>query len=337
MAPTKKEYTFRKILEQSNQFLNFLRKHGAVPNDIIFSQVPLLPENWLCYIVAMKGGYCLVPAATALTVHDIIYRFEKVMPKIVLADLNNAEKIEHAEDAIGRNIPLKMLTGGARPGWISMKEICDESAEAEAAETHPDDPLFLFFTSGNTGMPKIVTHTHFSYPVGHLTTAAWIGLKQGDIHYNISQPDWAKFAWSCIFAPWIMGATVFVHNFEGRFNAHEHLSLIKKYKVTTLCCPPTVLRLFIQENLQRYRLSLKECVSAGEPLNRQIVDTWMKGTGLVIRDGYGQTESTCMVGNLPGSQSKYGSMGKPTFLYDMVIADDDGNILPDTEEGALAV
>ena len=332
-----REYTYRKMLEQCNQVLNFLRKHGAEQGDIIFSQLPLLPENWLCYLVAIKGGYCLVPAATVLSLQDIVYRFEKLTPKIVIADGNSAAKIEEAEAITHQHIPVKILAEGSRQGWISMETIYQESVVAEAANTAPDDPLFLFFTSGTTGMPKVVTHTHLSYPIGHLTTAAWIGLKQGDIHYNISQPGWAKFAWSCIFAPWSMGAAVFAFYSEGRFSAQEQLSMIEKYKITTLCCPPTVLRLFIQEDLQAYRFSLRECVSAGEPLNPPIIDAWQKGTGLMIRDGYGQTESTCMVINLPGALLKYGSMGKPAFLYDIVIADEDGNILPDDEEGTLAV
>ena len=277
-----------------------------------------------------------MPAAV-LNVEDIVYRFEKLIPKIVIADLNNAEKVEEAEILIGQTISLKILAKGKRQGWKSMEEISGEPIDAEAAETFSDDPLFLFFTSGTTGMPKIVTHTHLSYPLGHLTTASWIGLKHGDIHYNISQPGWAKFAWSCIFAPWSTGASAFVYQFEGRFNAREHLSMIEKHKVTALCCPPTVLRLFIQEDLHAYQFSLTKCVSAGEPLNPQIIDSWMKGTGLAIRDGYGQTESTCIVGNLPDAKLKYGSMGKPTFLYDIVIADEAGNILPDTEEGSLAV
>lgn len=332
-----REYSFRKISLESNQLLNLLRRHGAVKQDNIFSLIPLLPENWLFYLTAIKGGYCLIPAAVALNVQDIVYRFKKVMPAIVVADLNNAEKMEEAEKIINKNISLRILAKGTRPGWVSMDEIFNEPIEAESAETLPDDPLFLFFTSGTTGMPKIVTHTHLSYPLGHLTTSAWIGLAHGDLHYNISQPGWAKFAWSCIFAPWSSGAAVFVYQFEGRFIAQDHLYMIEKYKVTALCCPPTVLRLFIQENLLAYRFSLTKCVSAGEPLNPQIIDDWLKGTGLTIRDGYGQTESTCMVGNLPNAQLKYGSMGKPTFLYDIVIADENGNILPHTEEGSLAV
>ena len=170
-----------------------------------------------------------------------------------------------------------------------------------------------------------------------MTTASWIGLQQGDIHYNISQPGWAKFAWSSFFAPWSVGATVFAFHQTTRFNAAEHLTMIAKNKVTTFCAPPTALRMLILEDIKSYSFSLRECVAAGEPLNPEIVEAWKKGTGLILRDGYGQTESTCLVANLPGEKLKYGSMGKPTFLYDIVIADDDGNALPASEEGNIAV
>ena len=182
-----------------------------------------------------------------------------------------------------------------------------------------------------------MTHTHLSYPIGHMTTAAWIGLKHGDVHYNISQPGWAKFAWSSFFAPWNVGATIFAYHSTKRFNASETLSLMEKHAVSTFCSPPTVLRLLIQEDLSAYDLKLRQCVSAGEPLNPEVIEAWKNGTGTLIRDGYGQTESTCLVANLPGTEVKYGSMGKPTFLYDIVIADDEGNELPNLEEGNITV
>jgi acetyl-CoA synthetase len=297
----------------------------------------LQPVNWLCYLVAIKGGYRLAPLATVLGVQDIVYRLDKLRPKVVIAGIENAEQIERAETFTSRVVPIKILTEGSRSGWLSLEAIHEESIEAKAADTFADDPLFLFFTSGTTGLPKIVTHTHLSYPIGHLTTASWIGLKEGDLHYNISQPGWAKFAWSCVFAPWSVGACAFTIYSGDRFNASFHLSMIEKYKVTTLCCPPTVMRMFIQEDLHSYKFSLTQCVCAGEPLNPEVIESWNKGTGLMIRDGYGQTESTCIVANLPDATLRYGSMGKPTFLYDTVIADDAGNKLPDNEEGNLAV
>ena len=217
---------------------------------------------------------------------------------------------------------------GERNGWIPFSVIDAEEKQASAADTQKDEDLFWFFTSGTTGMPKVVVHTQSSYPLGHLTTAAWIGMKPGDKHYNISQPGWAKFAWSCVFAPLNLGATVFVYASKERFIASKQLKLIEDNHITTLCAPPTALRLMIQENLKQHRFSLRECVSAGEPLNAEVIKIWKDGTGLELRDGYGQTESTCMICNLPNKKIKFGSMGSPAFLYDVIIADAEGNELP---------
>ena len=226
---------------------------------------------------------------------------------------------------------------GEKDGWISYNVIDKEEKEAIAADTNKDDDLFWFFTSGTTGMPKVAVHTQSSYPLGHLTTAAWIGLKAADKHFNISQPGWAKFAWSCVFAPLIVGATAFAYIPKGRFVAGSYLKVIQDHKVTTLCAPPTALRMLINENLSDYKFLLRECVGAGEPLNAEVIKIWKDGTGIEIRDGYGQTESTCMICNLPGSKVKFGSMGKPTFIYDMLIADAEGNVLPVHETGQIAV
>jgi acyl-coenzyme A synthetase/AMP-(fatty) acid ligase len=332
-----KTFSFEDLSILCNHFLNFLRQHGVHSNAVIFSQLPLLPENWLTTLVAIKGGFRLVPAATILSVNDIVYRFGKLKPEVVIADSENAAKIDEAEVLSGEFISLKISVNGTRQGWVSFEKIYDESRMADAADTNADDPLFLFFTSGTTGMPKVVTHTHVSYPMGHLTTASWIGIKQGDVHYNISQPGWAKFAWSSFFAPWNVGATIFAFYQKGRFNAGEQLSMIEKHKITTFCAPPTALRMLILEDLKSYSFNLRECVAAGEPLNPEIIEVWKNGTGLTIRDGYGQTESTLLVANLPDGQLKYGSMGKPTFLYDIIIADEDGNELPVNEEGDITV
>jgi acyl-coenzyme A synthetase/AMP-(fatty) acid ligase len=330
-------YSFASISSWCNRFLNFLRRHGLQQQDTIYTQLPLLPANWICYLVAMKGGFRLVPAATILSVHDIVYRFGRLMPKVVIADQENAEKIDEAEILSGQSVSLKLIVNGNRADWTSFDEILKESGDAEPAETKPDDPLFLFFTSGTTGMPKVVTHTHISYPLGHLTTASWIGLKPGDMHYNISQPGWAKFAWSSFFAPWNMGACIFAFNPPGRFQAKEQLAMMEKYRITTFCAPPTVLRMLIQENLKAFSFSLRECLAAGEPLNPEVIETWERGTGLLIRDGYGQTESSCLVANLPGRKPKFGSMGKATFLYDIVIADEEGIEAGIGEEGNICV
>lgn len=333
----KENYSFQRLMNESNSMLNFMRKHGIEKGDVVGFQMPLLPANWMTMLSGIKGGFRLIPIATILGVHDLVYRFGKLMPKIMLADKENVEKIDDAEKLCGQTIKLKIIVDGEREGWYSLEDVYKESTNAEAAETKLDDPLFLFFTSGTTGMPKIVTHTHKSYPVGHLTTASWIGLRQGDIHYNISQPGWAKFAWSSFFAPWNVGATIFAYHSTERFNAQETLQLMVDNGVTTFCSPPTVLRMLIQQDLKAYDLKIRQCVSAGEPLNPEVIEAWKKGTGTLIRDGYGQTESTCLVANIPGTEVKYGSMGKPTFLYDIVIADDEGNELPIDEEGNITV
>lgn len=332
-----KSYTFLTLHNRYNQLINFLRSKGIKQGDTILTQLMLQRINWVAILATIKGGYQLVPAASILDVKDLAYRFGKTNPKVVISDQDNAKKIDEAEKSSGHKITVKIIAEGTREGWYPLSELDKHKIEAESAHTKPDDTLFMFFTSGTTGMPKIVCHTQLSHPLGHLTTSSWIGIQNSDIHYNISQPGWAKFAWSSVFAPWNVGATIFAHNTTERFDAKTTLSLIEKYQITTLCAPPTVYRLLIQENLKSYDFQLKECVAAGEPLNPEVIEEWKKGTNIIIRDGFGQTESTCMVANLPGKPIKYGSMGKPTFLYDVIIADDEGKELPINEEGNICI
>ncbi len=329
--------TYKQGSEKCNQLLNFLRKQDVKQGDDIFIMCGLNEGLWISYLSAIKGGLILIPAAGILTVNDIVYRFQKASPKVIIADNDNAEKMEQALLQYDNLVKVKLLLDGKRNGWTSFSEIDAEEKSADAGDTNKDDDLFWFFTSGTTGLPKVAVHTQSSYPLGHLTTAAWIGLKAGDIHFNISQPGWAKFAWSCVFAPLNFGATAFAYVPKGRFVAGSYLKIIRDHKITTLCAPPTALRMLINENLNEYQFSLRECVSAGEPLNAEVIKIWKDGTGLEIRDGYGQTESTCMICNLPGSQIRFGSMGKPTFIYDMMIADADGNEMPVHETGQIAV
>ena len=329
--------TYKQGSEKCNQLLNFLRKQNVQQGDDIFIMCGLNEGLWISYLSAIKGGLILIPAASILTVNDIVYRFQKASPKVIIADKDNAEKLEQALLQYDHPVKVKLLLDGEKDGWISYNVIDKEEKEAIAADTNKDDDLFWFFTSGTTGMPKVAVHTQSSYPLGHLTTAAWIGLKAADKHFNISQPGWAKFAWSCVFAPLIVGATAFAYIPKGRFVAGSYLKVIQDHKVTTLCAPPTALRMLINENLSEYKFLLRECVGAGEPLNAEVIKIWKDGTGIEIRDGYGQTESTCMICNLPGSKVKFGSMGKPTFIYDMLIADAEGNELPVHETGQIAV
>lgn len=333
-----KRYTFREMYEVSNQLINILRKHGAKEGDRIYSLLPLVPTNWISFLATIKGGFILMPTAINLTHRDLVTRFQSLFPEIVIADTANADKIDEAEQAFGQSIKIKLLVSGGteRSGWINMETMLKESVEAEAAVTKADDPVLYFFTSGTTGLPKIVVHTHFSYGVGHLTTSSWLGCGPGDVHYNISSPGWAKFAWSSFFAPWNTGATIFVNQVDA-FAPGEQLETMSQYKVSTFCGSPTVYRMLIQEDLSKYPLALKQCCAAGEPLNPEVIDQWKKGTGVTIRDGYGQTETTALVGNLPDQIIKPGSMGKPTFLYQIGIYDENGLEMPDLEVGIIGV
>jgi acyl-coenzyme A synthetase/AMP-(fatty) acid ligase len=329
-------YTFKNIYNEANQFINFLRAHGTEKGSCIFSQLPLDPANWISLLAAIKGGFILIPSSTGLTEKDIAYRFKAVFPEVVICDSASAGKIDAAEKLVKKSIRLKIVVDGEKEGWKRIEEMYTEDIEADAAKTRSDDNLFYFFTSGTTGLPKIVTHTHLTLPFGHLTTSAWIGLRHGDIHYNISAPGWAKFAYSSFFGPWNMGATVFANQVD-KFIPQEQLSAMEKYGVTTFCAPPTVLRLMIQEDLSVYKFKLRHCVAGGEPLNPEIIEKWKQGTGVVIRDGYGQTESSILSVNMPGTVIKYGSMGKPSFLYDIIIANDDGSEMPPLEEGMICI
>ena len=332
----REDYTFQNLSDKYNQFLNFLRKNGINNGDKMFSQVPLLPITWIGYLAAIKGGLIIIPAATTLDARDLAFRFQSSFPEVALADQANASKIDEAEAKFDQQIKIKLISEGEREGWININDLWNESTNAEAADTHSDDDLFYFFTSGTTGMPKVVVHTHYTYPVGGFTTSSWVGMKPGDLHYNISQPGWAKFFWSSFFAPWNMGATILGYHAD-KFVPKEQLQTIQDLGVTTFCAPPTALRVLILEDLKSYNFKLRQCVAAGEPLNPEIIDVWKEGTGILIRDGYGQSESTAMIANLPDQQLKYGSMGKPLFLYNIVIADDDGNIVQDCEEGNICV
>lgn len=330
-------YSFQDITSKTNKLVNFLRGKGINKGDVLFTQMMLQPITWTSILANIKGGFKMIPAASILGTQDVVYRFEKTFPKVVFADQDNAYKTDEAEKILGKEIAIKIIAEGTRDGWYSLEDIEKESDKAEGVWNSPDDILFYFFTSGTTGLPKVVCHTHLSLTLGHLTTTAWIGVNNNDIHYNISQPGWAKFAWSSFFAPWNVGATIFAHHTSKRFDPKTTLDLIDAHKITTLCAPPTVLRLFIKEELSSYSFSLKECVAAGEPLNPEVIEAWRKGTGITIRDGYGQTEATCIIGNLSGKEIKYGSMGKPMFMYDAVITDDDGTILADYDEGNICV
>ena len=219
-------------------------------------------------------------------------------------------------------------------GWTRCDQATDTPNDfAPDAGTRAGDPFLLYVTSGTTAKPKLVLHTHASYPVGHLSTMYWLGLREGDLHWNISSPGWAKHAWSSVFAPWNAGATIFVYDYQ-RFDARRVLETIVQYGVTTLCAPPTVWRMLIGEDLGGFRVALREVTGAGEPLNPEVIARVQEAWGLTIRDGYGQTETTAQVGNSPGQPVRAGSMGRPLPGYRITLLDAHGE---PSDEGEIAL
>src|SRR6266700_1306222 len=281
-------------------------------------------------LAAMKLGVVVIPATTLLTADELRDRLDRGKAKAVVAAQDQVTKFA----SLGAENIVRIVVGAASDGWLSY----DDAAKAPESfapdgPTNADDPMLLYFTSGTTAKPKLVLHSQRSYPVGHLSTMYWIGLKPSDVHLNISSPGWAKHAWSCFFAPWNAGATVFVVN-QPRFDAKALLATIGRCGVTTLCAPPTVWRLFIQEKLADFKISLREVCGAGEPLNPEVIDQVRNAWGLTIRDGYGQTETTALAGNSPGQKVKVGSMGRPLPGYRVQITDGDGNV---TKEGEVTL
>ncbi|TDV34333.1 acetyl-CoA synthetase [Paraburkholderia caballeronis] len=314
--------SFAQMAERSSRMANFLREHGVARGDRLLLMLPNRVELWDVMLAAMKLGAVVLPATTQLSPDDVRERVEAGGARFVVVDAAELAKF----DALDASV--KRIAVGARPdeaeGWIDLGRAYDARASFEPdGPTNATDPLLLYFTSGTTSKPKLVEHTHESYPVGHLSTMYWVGLQPGDVHWNISSPGWAKHAWSCFFAPWNAQACVFVYNYA-RFVPKDTLTALVQCGVTTLCAPPTVWRMLVQEPLASYPVKLREIVGAGEPLNPEIIERVRHAWGITIRDGYGQTETTCQIGNSPGQPVVAGSMGRPLpgYRVELVDADD---------------
>ncbi|MCU7821666.1 AMP-binding protein [Kitasatospora sp. DSM 101779] len=321
--------SFREMAHRSDQVANHLRSLGLRRGDRMLVMLGNVPELWEAMLGAMKLGVVVIPATLLLSADDLRDRLERGRVRAVIAAAEVADRFAGLPGA-----ELRIAVGGEPEGWHRFTDADGAAATFEPdGETPADDPLLLYFTSGTTSRPKLVEHTHTSYPVGHLSTMYWIGLQPGDVHLNISSPGWAKHAWSNLFAPWNAEATVLVLN-HARFDADRLLGVLDRCGVTTLCAPPTVWRMLIQADLTAHRLPLRELVAAGEPLNPEIVDQVRKAWGLTVRDGFGQTETTAQIGNSPGQPVKPGSMGRPLPGYHVVLLDTEGR---HAEEGELSL
>jgi acetyl-CoA synthetase len=322
-------HSFAELAERSDRVANGLRAAGARRGDRLLLMLPNVVQTWETILACTKLGVVVVPSTPQLTPADLADRFERGDVRHVVTDADGAPKLAGVAGGYTR-----LVVGADLPGWTRFETAYDAARDfAPDGETRADDPLLLYFTSGTTAKPKLVLHTHASYPAGHLSTMYWIGLREGDVHWNISSPGWAKHAWSSVFAPWNAGATIFVYDYQ-RFDARRVLETIVRCGVTTLCAPPTVWRMLIGEDLGRYRVPLRELVGAGEPLNPEVIERVRGAWGLTIRDGYGQTETTAQIGNAPGQPVRAGSMGRPLPGYRVALLDPDGR---ECDEGEIAL
>ena len=319
--------SYLELSERSDRVAHFLQRQGVAAGDRIVLCLSNVTAIWELMLAAMKVGAVVVPTTTLATENDIRDRLVRSGAQIVVTEQSAMERIP-ADASVKR-----ILVGSEAEGWIPYETALNEDRAYQKVNTRATDPFLLYFTSGTTAKAKLVLHTHQSYPVGHLSTMYWIGIQENDIHQNISSPGWAKHAWSCFFAPWNAGATTFAYD-APRFRAANTLRALEEVGVNTLCAPPTVWRMIILEEMGTKPRGLRELASAGEPLNPEVIEQVEKAWGLVIRDGYGQTETTAVVGNSPGQHVKSGSMGRPLPGYRIGLVDlEDG----ECDEGEVAV
>jgi acetyl-CoA synthetase len=321
--------SFADMASRSNQVAQYLQQCGVERGDRVLLMLPNRVELWEIMLAGIKLGAVLVPTTMLVSTADLQDRMERGRVRHVIVQVSEAHKFE---DITGNY--TRIAVGGSIDGWHDFDD-CRRvlSVFTPKGETRANDPLLLYFTSGTTAQPKLVLHSHQSYPVGHLSTMYWIGLQRGDVHWNISSPGWAKHAWSCFFAPWNAGATVFVYNCE-RFSARSALETVQRCGVTSLCAPPTVWRMLIKEDLSQWKPPLRELVGAGEPLNPEVIEQVERAWGIRIRDGFGQTETTAQIGNPPGQTVKPGSMGRPLPGYSIALLDIDEQ---PAQEGEISV
>ena len=319
--------TYAEMAERSRQVAGWLTQAGLQPGDrvliVLGNTVPL----WEVMLGCIRAGAVMIPATTLLTDADLADRITRGGVRAVVTSSTDAPRYEGIADHC-----LRVAVGGAVHNWLDYEDTRSYDGPVPAPDTSADDSLLLYFTSGTTSQPKLVEHTQVSYPVGHLSTMYWIGLQPGDVHLNVSSPGWAKHSWSNVFAPWNAGATVFLYNYT-RFDAEKMLQVLQTYGVTTFCAPPTVWRMLIQADLSAVDVKIRECISAGEPLNPEVIEQVRNAWDITIRDGYGQTETTAQIGNPPGQPVKLGSMGRPLPGYSIALVDpttdevgDDGEI-----------
>ena len=329
--------TFLDFSIASKKLANLLKDLGVSRNDVVIVVLGRDIAWWEIFTACIRMGALVAPGTTQLTAKDLKYRINTAGAVCFITDNLNAAKLDEVADACP-TLKAKIVVGGPVKGWIDYDRAVEAASDSfEPVKTKSTDDCLIYFTSGTTGQPKMTLHTH-SYPVGHQVTGRfWLDLTPQDFHWNVSDTGWAKAAYSSYCGPWNCGTAVFVHQTE-RFDPETTLELLQKYPITTMCGAPTIYRMLVQQDLEKYNIhSLRHCVGAGEPLNPEIIEVWERATGIIIRDGYGQTETVLVCGNFLCFQPRFGSMGKPSPGFDVQIIDEDGNILPEKSEGDIAV
>jgi acetyl-CoA synthetase len=324
--------SFDEIRVSSDKMAAWLRDQGVGKGDSVIVMLGNQVELWESMLAIMKLGAVIMPTTTAVGPAELADRIERGNTKFVICNPGDTAKFAEVGGTYTK------ISVGPADGWADLREAyARPHVPSKHPGTRPDDRLMLYFTSGTTSRPKLVEHTQISYPVGHLVTMYWIGLQPGDVHLNVASPGWAKHAWSCFFAPWIAEATIFLYNYT-RFDAAALLTQLRDEHVTTFCAPPTVWRMLINADLSGGPGGLREVVGAGEPLNPEVISQVRRHWGLTIRDGFGQTETSVLVANVPGCPVKPGSMGRPLPGVPAVLVDPvTGKLIEGPGEGEICL
>ena len=332
-------FTYSELMKKSNQVANMLVAHGVKKGDKVLSVLKRHYQFWFLTIALCKIGAIIIPATNQLMVKDYIYRFKAAEVKFTVATATGetTEHIEQAQEEY-KGIDERFIVNGDRDGWTSFDKEMEKYPDTfDRIPTQVDEDMLLYFTSGTTGYPKMVIHSYY-YSAAHIMTAKhWHNLNENSLHLTISESGWGKCMWGKMYGQFAVGASIFVYDFD-RFVASDILHKIESYKITSFCAPPTMYRFFIKEGIENYDLSaLKYATIAGEALNPEVFNKFYEYTGLKLMEGFGQTETTLVIANRPGTEPKPGSMGKPMPLYNVDIVDEDGNTVPNGEVGEIVV
>ncbi|XP_048818313.1 acyl-coenzyme A synthetase ACSM3, mitochondrial-like [Lagopus muta] len=334
------KWSFEELGFLSRKTANVLSEAcGLQRGDRVLAVLPRVPEWWLLSIACIRAGIVFIPGTSQLTAKDILYRLQASKAKCIITNDTLAPAVESILPDCQFLKAKLIVAKGSRDGWLNLRELCAvTSADHKCVKTRNEDPMLIYFTSGSTGSPKMVVQSHSSYGIGFATSSRyWMNLTPSDIMWNTSDTGWVKAAWSSIFAPWISGSCVFVHNMP-QFKPTVIAETLSRYPITIFCTAPTAYRMLIQHDVSSYKfMTLKHCVCGGEPLNPEVMEKWKIQTGLDIYEGYGQTETVTICANMKGMKIKPGSLGKAVPPYNVQIIDDHGAVLPKGEEGNIAI